>query len=119
MKRSVIALGCALALATGSAFAQQSGPQTHPSGSAVGEKSQQAGEKVREQVSEKAPVAKEKASQTAQKVGEKTKETAAKAKEKGSQTAQKARQADQEHTQQRSANESGQSMGASGSSSNK
>jgi hypothetical protein len=98
MQRTLIALGCALALTAGSTLAQQQptpgktdSATNNPSGGSMADRAKQAG----------------------QTITEKTKETASKAKDKVQETAQKAKADSDQKAAQGS---STQSMGASGSS---
>lgn len=101
MQRTLLALSCALALASGNVLAQQSTPETpspatgNPTGGTVTERARAAAEKI----------------------GDKTREAAGKAKDKAQDTAQKAK-ADTDQKAAASGSSSGskdtQAMGASG-----
>lgn len=87
MHRTLVALGCALALAGGSALAQQSGDDA-----SIKDKAKTAARTVGEKTKEAAVAVKEAAKETAGKVKEAAKETGAKAKEVAKDTGEKAKE---------------------------
>jgi hypothetical protein len=106
MQRTLIAVGCALAVTAGSSFAQQQ-PQPTP-GSTGSASNNPSGGSITDR-----------ARQAAQTIGDKTREAAEKAKDKAQETAQKAKaDSDQKSAQSGQSSPSGQdtqAMGASGS----
>jgi len=113
MQRTFIALACTLALAGGTAFAQQDKPGQTPSAT----DSQTSGDSITERAKETAKKVGEKSKDAAVKAQHKTAETASKAKDKTEEKAHEAKaDSDQKAAQARSGQDT-QSMGASGSSS--
>jgi NAD+--asparagine ADP-ribosyltransferase len=87
MHRTLVALGCVLALAGGSALAQQSGDDA-----SVKDKAKTAARTVGEKTKEAVVAVKEAAKETAGKVKEAAKDTGAKAKEVAKDTGDKAKE---------------------------
>jgi hypothetical protein len=84
MQRTLIALGCALALTAGSTFAQQQptpgqtdSATNNPSGGSMADRARQAGQTITEKTKETASKARDKAQETAQKVKDDTDQKAA------------------------------------------
>lgn len=104
MKRSLIALACAVAFVGTSALAQQ---QDKPAETPSAQDSQSSGGSITERMKA-----------TVRKIGEKTKEVATKAKDKTKETAHNAKQdTDEKSAQGSKSSQDTRSMGASGSSS--